>query len=243
MHNHDHNNHNISVFSWNVLYREHEERYNPTSTILTTFTKEDDRCNSIIKFILENTNENTVICLQECSNKIILLLETNFKTHNLYSQNIIKNTDEYIITLLPKNIHTHTHTHTHTYTHINKVEYNVTITYNLYPFRAILILENDNIRIINCHLIPFKYSKIDIVKSFTQFNDKLTIIAGDFNEEKKYVNRKLKHLYTIPSFGHTYKNKQIDYIIFNKDYIYDCFTLDNHNISDHKPILLEIIKE
>jgi endonuclease/exonuclease/phosphatase family metal-dependent hydrolase len=104
-----------------------------------------------------------------------------------------------------------------------------------------LILNNNNIKIINCHLIPRFAAKkdADIFSIIKENCKEKCIIAGDFNE--KYKNL-LKYLpeFNIPYFGPTYKNKEIDHIIFNFEAEVVASKINTYSVSDHEAIILDI---
>ena len=62
----------MNILSWNVLLRDHEERYNPDSTILSLWNQEKYREDKIINILEKYSDENSIILLQEVS---LLLLK------------------------------------------------------------------------------------------------------------------------------------------------------------------------
>lgn len=67
-----------------------------------------------------------------------------------------------------------------------------------------------------------------------------TMIVGDFNENWKKINNVLGSRYIVPFFGSTYKKRQIDHIIFDKNLkISSKQNIAYKNISDHN--LLKLI--
>ena len=120
--------------------------------------------------------------------------------------------------------------------------------------RGYLVVSNNKMRIINCHLRPQQYvdsNVFDILRE--EKRDKLVIIAGDFNATNEDVNKALNNIYKIPKYGLSYMKKDdIDHIIHNStlkstSYVINTDLLPNHDLllnhdllSDHDPILLKI---
>jgi hypothetical protein len=103
-------------------------------------------------------------------------------------------------------------------------EYVVTITSDLFikevrPIskvaRGYLVISNDKMRIINCHLRPQQYVDSNVLDILREENrDKLVIIAGDFNETSVNVSKALNDIYKVPVYGLSYMKKDdIDHII------------------------------
>lgn len=186
-----------NIISWNTLYREYEEKYHPDSFILKKFSNEKDRINSIIKLLLSYTDNNCIICLQECSNILLEEIQKKFKNNLIFYQNIRNN--EFLITITPLNF--------------EKEVWSSHPSSNGY-----LVVKNGNFRIINTHLIPQEYVKkycvLDYIMELPE--NYITVVAGDFNENWATVNLKLSRRFVVPKFGKTYKKWSIDHIILDK---------------------------
>lgn len=216
----------MKILSFNTLYVNYEKKYNPESNILLNYPNDTDRLLDILKIILENINTDTVICLQECSYNLLNILKDNIDLiyYNIFSQEI--DIDVFMITIAPVNYYF-------------KME---NMPKNKYEKIAhgYLVISNDNMRIINCHLIP-KFAAKDDIYSFINetCSDKKSIIAGDFNEKYKNIVKYLQE-YSIPYFGPTYKKtKEFDQIIFNFKSIFDIKKIDTYSVSDHCAILID----
>jgi hypothetical protein len=212
-----------SVISWNVLYRAYEEEYYPDSTILKTYPKEEDRVNGIITLIQNKANNDTVICLQECSSTICEKLATAFaETHRVFAYNI--RNDEHLVTVAPK-------------------EFKMIRGGSHETSNGYLAVHNGPVTIINCHLLPRRYAKSSVMKHLQGFLDKypgIVFIAGDFNEIHKKVKEKLGEYYVCPYYGKTYKNKPIDHIVFTMDDAkYKTTLIKQDQLSDHHAIALD----
>ena len=72
------------VISWNVLYRAYEEKFNPNSEILATYSREEDRVAQIVSLLKEHVDPDTVACLQEVSTPVILGLVKEFEKSHPY---------------------------------------------------------------------------------------------------------------------------------------------------------------
>ena len=213
----------ISVISWNTLYRKYEELYNPTSQILKTYPDDSERISDIVSVIQHVLTTKTVVCLQECNNQLFHLLQTNINTHDIF-KNTIRD-DECLITMTPKNTFVQEENMVHP------------------SSNGYLTVSNDKYRIVNCHLIPQRYASVsvlDYIKNIGTENGKTTIIAGDFNEYRQKISQELQNKYTIPKYGKTYKNREIDYIIINKkNLIYETLIIET-NLSDHRAIIFNL---
>jgi hypothetical protein len=232
----------MKILSWNTLHIMYEKKYNPDSKILITYKNETHRLTDIVKTIKNNLSdsgdEETIICLQECSLDLVYLLKLNFcKTHDIFTLNI--NDDEYLITLTPH--------------HMHFTDENFPITEYINMANGYLFVSNDNYRIINCHMFPQyycqNYDALSVLKNLSHV--KKLIIAGDFNEKYQRVSKALNNDYIVPYYGKTYKKKRnIDYIIFNKfntslqnNYLqnyYKVRLVETEKMSDHDLIILDI---
>lgn len=209
--------HSLSVFSWNVLYRKYEEQYNPHSDILKKFPEENDRQQGILEMIKHYINPYMIMCLQECDKQLLDLLKHTIRTHTIFSTKI--RDDEYLVTLSP-------------YGFLKED------CENHPSSNGYLIISNKKYRIVNCHLLPQRYAKVDVLGFIKNLpTDKITIVAGDFNEGYYKVSEKLNNRYLIPRYGKTYKHKEIDFIIIDTKIRYHVNQITN-NMSDHKAIQL-----
>jgi len=216
----------MKVVSFNTLYINYEKKYNPGSSIIINYPNDNDRLLDILKIIIENINTDTIVCLQECSHNLLNILKNGIDliTYNLFSQEI--DTDVFMVTIAPVN-------------YSFKME---NILKNKYEKIAhgYLVISNDNMRIINCHLIPKFAAKGNIYSFINETcSDKKCILAGDFNEKYKNIIKYLQD-YTVPYFGPTYKKtKEFDQIVFNFKSIFDIKKIDTYSVSDHSAILID----
>lgn len=211
-----------SILSWNVLYINYEKKYCPNSKILQKFdNKEGERLNHIIFVLLQQVGTNMIFCLQECSFELLRELNIFFSSnYNIFAYNVQE--DEYLVTITPN-------------------DFKCIFSYKNESSNGYLIVENDKYIVVNCHLIPQRYSNINILKYLNslKISSKPIFIAGDFNEKHNIVKRQLGNNYICPYYGKTYKNRSIDHIIFDKNYIdYKIDNICQDNISDHNPIIL-----
>jgi len=218
----------IRFISWNVLHISHELKYNPNSIVLQCHPDETLRLKKIIELLREHTIDHTVICLQECSSEMLNLVSCEFnKTHNLISQKIPKSKDEYLITLTPK------------FLKFSQEKKRIPKGAN-----GLSIVVNDFLKIVNCHFKPqFTVKTETVLESLVKECDSslLTVAAGDFNETSKAVKRTLGSKFHVPYFGRSYKKRKcLDFIVFNLDIKYRSGIIDSSNLSDHRPVVLEI---
>jgi hypothetical protein len=212
-----------SIISWNVLFRKYEEEYYPNSKILEKYPNENERVTKIVAFLKENSNAQTVLCLQECSTQVLDSLVTIFKsTHFVYSYNIRDN--EHLVTITPKEFQM-----------VWSGPHNTTNGY--------LIVYNGLYHIVNCHLLPQRYAKSSVMKRLREFGEEygIVFIAGDFNETHRNVKERLWMKYSCPYYGKTYKHKAIDQIVFNLDMVYETSIIKQEYISDHHAISLKFV--
>ena len=213
----------MNIVSWNVLLRDYEEKYNPESKILTVWIDETQREDKIIDVISAHSNNDSIILLQEVSLSLLDKIKKIFEYKLLFTHKITEN--EYLVTLTPY--------------FYNKEEWLQNEVSNGY-----LVVKNNNLRIINTHLIPQRYVKYNVLDYILKLSNHIdTIIAGDFNENWKKVNTILESRYRVPFFGNTYKKRPIDHIIFDKRLLYT-YTTTNvlcEKISDHNLIKLSIV--
>ena len=161
--------------------------------------------------------------LQEVSLSILFKLTHAFEDKSIFSYRISKN--EYLVTLSPR-IYT-------------EESWTQNKTANGY-----LAIKKDDLLIVNTHLIPQRYVMYDVLDYILKIRPKnigsTTMIVGDFNENWKKINNVLGSRYIVPFFGSTYKKRQIDHIIFDKNLkISSKQNIAYKNISDHN--LLKLI--
>jgi hypothetical protein len=210
----------VRIISWNILLRKHEKKYQPKSIILKTYPNEKLRIQNIIYLLDSLITNQTIACLQEVSILTIALLLKKFeKTHNIFYYNIKK--DEFLVTITPPQFYI-----------LKKFKNKTSNGY--------LIVSNNIINIINCHLIPQKYTKQKVLPYISNLgNHKPTFISGDFNEIHKNIKNKLKN-WICPHYKKTYKKKSLDHIIFNKPIKhYKINNINSKNLSDHNLIYLD----
>lgn len=213
-----------NIMSWNTLYRLYEEKYNPSSNILKRYPNEKDRLDEIVDIIQVYADRHTVICLQEVSLQLLSLLRERAGTNLIFEQKIRE--EEYLVTITP-------------------AAGFVKETWEQHPSgNGYLVVSNHKYRVVNCHLVPQKYTKVKVLEYIKNLpRDKIMIIAGDFNAKYKHVVDALESRYIIPRYGKTYKNKTIDHIIVDKSINivnYVSKVIETDSVSDHKAIVLEI---
>ena len=208
-----------NILSWNTLLREYEKKYRPDSLILKRFPNEEERIDNIINLILDNIDNNCLVCLQECSKLLLKKIEKCFSnTHKIFNQNIREN--EYLITITPFGFKK-----------------------RLWPFHptanGYLVVENGKFRLVNTHLIPQEYVKFYSVLDYIFYlpRDFITVVAGDFNANWMDIYNKLSNRFIIPNFGRTYKKSSVDHIIFDKEInMYRKLDTIKNILSDHNAI-------
>jgi hypothetical protein len=215
----------MKIISFNTLYINYEKKYNPNSQILLNYPDDTKRLLDICEIILINIKKDTIICLQECSGELLSFLNDKIdSSYTIFSQEIDE--DVFIVTIA------HT-TFSFNYEHVPKSIYE-TIAHGY------LVITNNNMKIINCHLIPKFAAKGDmfsIIKDTS--SEKKCIIAGDFNDKYKNIVKYLKG-YSIPCFGSTYKTKKdYDHIIFNFDAECEIQKINTYSVSDHAAIIID----
>ncbi len=211
--------------TWNTLFREHDIKYNPDSKTLNMYPDNNERNKKIIDLIISNSDIDTFICLQECSEELVNMLKNKFiDSHNIYIQSVLDYENEFLITLSPK--------------WFKCYQQDITMYPNI-P-RGYIILEGEKFRIVNCHLKPQRHCNFDTMAVIKRLDKKISIISGDFNEDLKNVRLRLKD-YTVPYFGKTYKKKQLDHIIINRNHVKTTTNMiDVNDLSDHKIITCEL---
>ena len=217
----------MKIISFNTMYINYEKKYNPNSQILLAYPDDGKRLLDICTIIVEYMSPDTIVCLQECSSKLIDFLMYKLDTsYAIFSQQIDE--DVFMVTIAHKNLSF-------------KIVKSLTDDYRLFA-HGYLVISNDTIKIINCHLMPkfvAKKNVFSIIKNSSP-NDMKCIIAGDFNEKYKNITNQLQD-YTIPFFGATYKkNKGIDHIVCNFQGEFHTQKIDTYSVSDHLSIILNI---
>jgi len=211
----------MSIISWNVLLRDYEEKYNKGSSILKDWPIEEERENAIVELLRRICDNNSIITLQEVSTSLLHKLIVKFPEKHGYVQKVRNN--EFLVTMTPSPFVQEKHT-------------NHTTSANAY-----LTIHNDYVRIVNTHLLPQRYAKCNVMEHLLNMSvAKQTIIAGDFNESWKNVNKSLGTRYTVPKFGKTYKNTAIDQIIFDFKQKFRSVKIPTH-LSDHHMIKLNLL--
>jgi hypothetical protein len=248
---------NINILSWNVLLREHEIRHNPNSLILKHFPHETDRENAIItilkSYFLWALPDELVVTLQEVSLSLFQKILTEFPGKNVFgycitpSSNNLKldNCDgEYLVTIAPHDFQ-------------NSFCPQEPNTANGY-----LCIYNSHVTILNTHLIPQKYTHVNVMEYLkmlevsigmisnhgnTKHNEPFKsniplIIAGDFNETYHTVKSTIEDHFTVPYFGKTYKKvAALDHIVFNNKNKYNTKMNMYNLVSDHALIYINIL--
>ena len=166
---------------------------------------------------------NSIIILQEVSLCLLLKIKDVFKDKTVFFHQLTEN--EYLVTITPN-----------CYNKENWEQNDIS--------NGFLSVKKDNLRIINTHLVPQRYTKHKVMEYiFNLPNDINTIVGGDFNESWKRTKIALESRYVLPFFGNTYKKSQIDHIIFDKNFecSYKAERFLCEKISDHN--LVKIIFE
>jgi len=217
----------MKIISFNTMYIDYEKEYNPDSKILKDYPDDKKRLLEICEIVSKNINHDTIICLQECSTLLLSMLKNKIDAEfTIFSVEI--DTDIFLVTIA----------------HVSLSFKDELLPKHLYKNVAhgYLIVSNNDIKIINCHLKPKFVTKNNdsflVIKNSSQ--NKKCIVAGDFNDKSNIFKKYLEE-YTIPYFGPTYKNKrEIDYIIFNFKVKYEVKKLNTYPVSDHCAIFLEL---
>lgn len=218
----------MRVISWNVLFRQYEELHVPESEILKRYPLDIIRIIEIYEFISPYMTQDCIICLQECSIELLTLLQFRIPAgKNIFYEYNSKGGD-YIITIAPNTF--------------KQVKFNL----NTLCIRNCVIIDNENesMRIINCHLIPQRYSEDDVIeylKSLSVYEN--MIIAGDFNAMRKDLVLKMPE-WIIPYYGRTYNHRRdIDFVIttIQAEEYKSAIIRNFKQLSDHEMILLDIV--
>jgi hypothetical protein len=207
------------IISWNVLYRGYEEQYNPKSRILSAYPDEKERIAAVVDMVSNNVTENTVVCLQEVSKDVLDVLRVTFVAHNIFSHHI--RNDEYLVTITPP-------------------RFSLLKSFKHPVSNGFLVVTDKKSVIINCHLVPQRACRENIMEYLSTLSGNNVFIAGDFNEEHSKVKLALSS-WCCPYYGNTYKGRPIDHIVWyglNTEYISG--RILQRYISDHHMIGLEI---
>jgi hypothetical protein len=216
----------MKVISFNTLCINYEKKYNPNSQILIDYPDDNKRLLDICEIILKNIASDTIICLQECSEKLLFLLNDKIdKFYSIFSQEI----DEGVFMV----------TITHLSLSFSQEDFPLS-KYERFA-HGFLVVSNNNMKIVNCHLLPRFVAKGNVFSFIKDVSkDGKCIIAGDFNERYKNIVKNLPE-YSVPYFGSTYKtNKGIDHIIFNFNADFTAEKLNTYKVSDHCAILVDL---
>lgn len=221
----------IRIFSWNILYRKYEEKFNKDSEILKKYPDENKRILDIVDILFSLLYEDSIVCIQECSIDILLMIKNSIQNnYSLFFYHVRHK--EYIVTIAPKKY---------------KFYIETSVKNDTRCANGILSIRNNNIRIVNCHLIPSIFSEKDPLSIFDSLDLSVsTFIAGDFNEIYSKLSKKTSEKYKAFFYGRTYRNRCIDNIIIDNKTASDTLSISTHNIkttniSDHNIICLIVI--
>lgn len=214
------------ILSWNVLYRPYEVKHNPKSHILSLYPQEKNRVNAILCVLKMYVDKEEIVTLQEVSTPVVNALYDSFsQTHQVFTYHICK--DVHLVTLAP-----------------HKFNFKLEYSYTNSVSKGFLSIVSDTFRLINCHLIPQRYTKENVMEYLYSLftKDKPTCIAGDFNARYNILKMTLWNTgITCPYYGKTYKKKALDHIVFDLDSLnYKTRMIYQDKISDHNLIQLEI---
>ena len=194
------------------------------SNILKRYENEQERISDIIGIILNLLDEKTIFCLQECSEELIKEITSKLTVHELFIH-YVRNTEN-IVTIAP-------------------IHYNFKKEYieQTNCANGVLSISNGVFRIINWHLIPRRFTNMDVFQYINSMflNNIITFIAGDYNIRLSELKKGLNDIQLIPYYGKTYKNRQIDHIITNTDCFFQTGLILQTEISDHNIIFLNIL--
>ena len=218
----------MDIISWNVLLRNHEEKYNPESSILKTWKNEENRCKNIIKILVDLIliKPHILICLQEVSDLLLKKIRTGFGiSYMIFSQKLKTKIPEFLVTITPHHF----------------INQNIKQNYDI--AKALLLVKNPTtgMTVLNTHLTPQRFCKYNVMQYLGDTKN-YTIIAGDFNEIYKNVNFNLGKKYGVQKFGNTYKKNQIDHIIIlgKNTKVQNKNKINMNHISDHHLISLTL---
>lgn len=203
------------IISWNTLYIEYEKKYNPNSKILSRYKdNEEKRIDDIVSVLIKNSDNKTIICLQECSRLLLNKVKYKFIEHSVFSYNIGSKDDEYLITIAPK-------------------EFRIDQCIDHPTSNGYLLITNGKYKVVNCHLKPQRFVENKNVLKYLYDLPKDVIIAGDFNETYYIVKKVLNSRYKVPIYGKTYKGKMIDHIIYDLSFNVKTKMIKTYYLSDH----------
>jgi len=206
------------IISWNTLYIEYEKKYNPNSKILLRYKdNEEKRIDDIVSVLIKNSDKETIICLQECSGLLLKNVKYKFTEHEVFSYNIGRKNNEYLITIAPK-------------------EFIMDKCIDHPTSNGYLSITNGKYKVVNCHLKPQRFVENNNVLKYLYDLPRNTIIAGDFNETYYIVKKVLTGRYNIPIYGRSYKGKMIDHIIYDLMLNVQTEMIKTKYLSDHHVI-------
>lgn len=245
----------MKIFTWNVLHRYHEEKYNPQSDVLSKYPNENHR---IVKQIdtLKNIfdKENEIIgCLQEVSGDLLNAIKKEFTIdfiifefeHNriptrqnkssIKSDPYIK-PNEFLVTIISKNLD---------YKKFSNIQLEV-------KGKGILVVETSNIIILNVHLPPkrlLKNSVDQIFRNLLYVKNKFIVVLGDFNRNYYDLHEELLNIHikenqfnqvkTNNKFTISKNQTSIDHIIGLNNLSFKDSEVLNVDSSDHNLLISE----
>lgn len=237
--------------------------YSINNFLIDTKIKEQMRMQDILKKILLELDEFTILCLQEVSGDLLELLKINLKDkYNLYycqhfdeprinneqvkkmlilymnTFKLYENNNEYLVTIVPKNIYTKEPV---------QKSYNITG----HNHKSYLLVEIDKLCVINVHLpdYPIDREPFNIIMNelFNKIISQNFIITGDFNSTPIQLENSVKKsgILVHPSKEDTRKglcNNKLEtscidhFITSNNIKVSDMKVHDNEDVSDHQMI-------
>lgn len=184
---------------------------------------------------LKNLN-CSIICLQEILYHQYLKLKKILKIEGVFVANVKKTTMLYGICIFSQNrIISHEHIL-------------LTSKKEQRGFIYLSIFNKEQINIINTHLGLDKEERVVQIDEILNFKNKFegkTIICGDFNEKNIYINTfkdsaSVDNGYKIATFSKS--KSRIDYIYIENGIKIKNYFVDEINLSDHYPVIVQIEK-
>ena len=247
----------MKIYSWNVLHMIHEINYSEESLVLERYKITDNckneqyRLNDIFKTILNITEQDTVVCLQEVPGDLLARLnqipnvkifaykyprEPRIKSSNI---KLYEDKCEYLVTII----------HEKAGTNITQCE---TIQFD-YAGKACQITKINQLYILNVHIPFVKLQRNDALNQIFSFliNKTDYVIIGDMNMSASDLKQECLSLNQdvniIEMEGPTRKERKngkleyrtIDHAITNKKTL-DRTVYENEDMSDHFMIFIEI---